>query len=169
MSKSTLNIGSLFPAAVQAAECFVLQRVQRCTKDEGIENIIATLLRFHPSQMAEENTAAELCLSIEQDIEQLFAQYERDGDQLHAQDKGLVAGDEIIIHSVYHADDVRRVDTQYRMKHPTGEIVPLFAIEDGLRRASSDQIEISIRHALAGKQNSVIHFHKSLRTKGFGF
>ena len=169
MSKLIPNINSVFPAAVQAAECFVLQRVQRCKKDEGIENIIAVLLRFHPSQMAEENAADELCLSIEQDIEQLFAQYERDGDQLYAQDKGLISGDEITIHSVYHADDVRHVDTLYRMKAPAGEILTLFAMESGLHRVSADQIEISVRHALAGKQSSIIRVDGSLRTKGFGF
>lgn len=106
-----------------------------------------------------------LALTISRDLTHLFREYDADADRLHKvfQESGAALLDEadISLESIYMRPSIN-LDTTYALVSEKGESLVLLMMKEGLSHIGPDQVEISVRKALA-RQGTLPSGQETLR------
>lgn len=123
------------------------------------------LMRISSDINSQVRLGSALALAISRDINALLTEYEADADRLHQvfQAAGAVRLDDANIHidSIYMRPPVE-IDTSYVLVGDKSQQLVLLTMPEGLTHISPDQVEISVRRALA-KQDSLPRGNEQIR------
>lgn len=110
------------------------------------------LLRIGKTMSSQHRLGSALALAISRDINGLLREYDADADRLHhimhASDIADLDDAQVHIESVYMRSSVD-LETTYVMVSDRGECLTLLTMKKGLTQIGPDQVEISVRQALA--------------------
>lgn len=137
------------PARRRIEQKCTLERWHIMWEDDAISHAKATLLVLDPSVLNQADVVPEIILAINDDLEAMAALFKFERHLLQDQDKDELESDSLQIHSPYHNLDNYKVDTYYKLKMADGRWIELFSMNHELQYNVAEQVEASVRSAIA--------------------
>lgn len=137
------------PARRRIEQKCTLERWHIMWQDDAISHAKATLLVLDPSMLNQADVVPEIILAINDDIDAMWALFTYEEQLLKEHKEDEPERDSLDIHSPYHAHENYKVDTYYKLKMADGRWIELFSMNHELQPSVAEQVEASVRSAIA--------------------